>query len=55
MPKGQTFGGLACQNQKGKGYEFAEEDNTGIWHGVGPFDLASGVVKGDPNQKCTAR
>lgn len=42
---------LHVKTQKGKGYEFAEEDNTGIWHGVGPFDLASGVVKGDPNQK----
>ena len=23
----------------------------GIWHGVGPFDIASGIVKGHPKQK----
>ena len=27
---------------KGKGYEFAEQDNTGDWHGVGPFDKETG-------------
>ena len=27
---------------KGKGYEFAEDDKTGDWHGVGPFDRATG-------------
>ena len=29
--------------KKGKGYRFAEEDPTS-WHGVGPFDIASGVA-----------
>lgn len=42
---------LHVKTQKGKGYGFAEEDNTGIWHGVGPFDIASGIVKGHPNKK----
>ncbi len=27
---------------KGKGYEFAEDDQTGDWHGVGPFDKKTG-------------
>ena len=27
---------------KGKGYEFAEADQTGDWHGVGPFDKETG-------------
>ena len=27
---------------KGKGYKFAEEDKTGNWHGVGPFDKETG-------------
>ncbi len=27
---------------KGKGYEFAEVDKTGDWHGVGPFDKKTG-------------
>lgn len=30
------------QTTKGKGYPFAEYDQTGVWHGVGPFDIASG-------------
>lgn len=27
---------------KGKGYKFAEEDNLGLWHGTGPFDVITG-------------
>ncbi len=27
---------------KGKGYEFAENDKTGKWHGIGGFDLKTG-------------
>lgn len=27
---------------KGKGYKLAEEDETGYWHGVGPFDIETG-------------
>ena len=30
---------------KGKGYEYAEKDETGYWHGVSPFDLATGKPK----------
>lgn len=36
---------------KGKGYEFAEKDNVGEWHGVVPFDIKTGepLKKPDPN------
>ncbi len=27
---------------KGKGYPYAQEDSTGEWHGVGPFDIETG-------------
>ena len=27
---------------KGKGYKFAEEDDLGLWHGTGPFDINTG-------------
>ena len=30
---------------KGKGYEPAEKDQTGEWHGVAPFDIATGLPK----------
>ena len=35
---------------KGKGYEFAEKDNIGEWHGVVPFDIKTGepLAKKDP-------
>ena len=32
---------------KGKGYKFAENDETGYWHGVSPFNLETG----EPNNK----
>lgn len=28
--------------KKGKGYEFAEKDICGKWHGIGPFDVLTG-------------
>lgn len=28
---------------KGKGYEHAENDNHGLWHGVKPFDIETGL------------
>lgn len=31
---------------KGKGYAPAEQDTTGVWHGVGPFDIRSGQFLG---------
>lgn len=37
--------------EKGKGYKFAENDTTGKWHGVGPFDLITGVVSGSDSDK----
>ena len=30
---------------KGKGYKYAENDETGYWHGVSPFDIESGEPK----------
>lgn len=30
---------------KGKGYSFAENDTTGKWHGIAPFDIQTGQVK----------
>ena len=36
---------------KGKGYEYAEKDNVGEWHGVVPFDVNTGkpLKENDPN------
>ena len=31
------------RTQKGKGYSFSETDKVGSWHGVGPFDLDTGM------------
>ncbi len=34
--------------QKGKGYRYAEEDTTGKWHGIGPFNKQTGeAIKAD--------
>ncbi|MDD4056618.1 MAG: 1-deoxy-D-xylulose-5-phosphate synthase [Bacilli bacterium] len=33
---------LHIKTTKGKGYPYAEADKVGIWHGVGPFDIATG-------------
>ena len=36
---------------KGKGYELAENDLTGAWHGVAPFKVETGkILKEDSNQ-----
>lgn len=31
--------------EKGKGYSYAKNDELGIWHGVGPFDKETGIIK----------
>ena len=31
--------------QKGRGYRYAEDDQTGYWHGVTPFDIETGSPK----------
>ncbi len=36
---------LHVKTIKGKGYEFAEKDINGNYHGVAPFDVNTGVVK----------
>ena len=35
---------------KGKGYEFAEKDDQGEWHGVSPFDIKTGEPLKKPNE-----
>ena len=35
---------------KGKGYKFAENDDSGAWHGVGSFDIETGKQNIDPNK-----
>ena len=40
---------------KGKGYEYSEKDNDGVWHGVGPFDIETGEFKCDPNKTSWSR
>lgn len=30
--------------KKGKGYKYAEEDSSGKWHGVGPFNKETGAI-----------
>mgnify|MGYP001359645806 CR=1 FL=1 len=37
---------LHVVTQKGKGYEPAENDTVGIWHGCGPFDIETGQFLG---------
>lgn len=37
--------------KKGKGYPPAEKDTIGAWHGVGPFDLATGTFKAQHTPK----
>lgn len=36
---------IHVRTKKGKGYEYAENDNIGYWHGVGPFDIETGKPK----------
>lgn len=36
---------LHVVTQKGRGYELAEEDQLGSWHGVEPFDITTGKPK----------
>ncbi len=36
---------LHIVTQKGKGYRYAENDQTGYWHGVTPFDIHTGAPK----------
>lgn len=40
--------------KKGKGYDFAEKDICGKWHGIGPFDVLTGKSVGTMNpQVCS--
>lgn len=36
---------IHVRTKKGKGYEYAENDKEGNWHGVGPFNLKTGQSK----------
>ena len=33
---------IHCVTKKGKGYKYTEEDKTGLWHGVGKFNVETG-------------
>ena len=35
---------------KGKGYKYAENDDSGKWHGVGKFDIETGKILSDPKK-----
>ena len=37
--------------KKGKGYSFAENDKSGKWHGVGPFNIETGQMLNVPQNK----
>lgn len=39
------------KTKKGKGYKFAEEDKTGKYHGIKPFDLETGEIINKNNDK----
>lgn len=39
--------------EKGKGYKYAEEDGTGVWHGVGPFNKETGEFLKDNSGQIT--
>lgn len=36
-----------CCTLKGKGYKFSENDTTGYWHGVTPFEVETGKPKNE--------
>ncbi|MCF0113336.1 MAG: 1-deoxy-D-xylulose-5-phosphate synthase [Bacilli bacterium] len=36
---------IHVRTKKGKGYPYAEKDETGYWHGVTPFDIETGTPK----------
>ncbi len=42
---------LHVKTIKGKGYKFAEEDRSGYWHHVEPFDISTGLPKSNNNLK----
>lgn len=42
---------LHIKTQKGKGYPFSEEDASGYWHHVEPFDITSGTPKNNTLKK----
>lgn len=35
--------------KKGRGYKFAENDKSGKWHGIAPFNIADGTLKNPGN------
>lgn len=36
--------------EKGKGYKYAEEDSTGLWHGISAFDIETGNTLSTSNK-----
>ncbi len=41
---------LHIKTIKGKGYKFAENDELGIWHSVGPFNIETGDIQSTNGQ-----
>lgn len=41
-----------CITKKGKGYKYTEEDRTGLWHGVGKFDVKTGKFMNNATENC---
>lgn len=41
---------LHIKTIKGKGYKYAENDDYGIWHNVGPFNIETGEIYIDSNE-----
>lgn len=41
---------LHIKTKKGMGYKYAEEDIKGLWHGVPPFEIATGEFKNQTNK-----
>ena len=42
---------LHFNTKKGLGYQHAQDDTTGCWHGIGPFDVETGLVQGSKSTK----
>lgn len=45
---------IHVKTQKGKGYSYAQNDCSGIWHGTGPFDIKSGKSINDKSSSVTS-
>lgn len=56
LNKAKSFNGpilVHVKTKKGYGYKYAEEDNSGKFHGVSPFDLNTGEILNKVDEKHT--